>query len=369
MAWNCRLLSFLRCVACGFGLLFSTAAYSEPTLVIYADEQLLGRGSLGAAIFPTFEKKYRCKIKPVGFSDYGQFLSRLEFEQAKSNQTKTPARAHLLMGFDQSVWSRLKFYTESWGDDWIPEGYQQLRSETKIERDFLPFSYGILSFMVDLEQVKDKRLTEQLLSANLSVNDLLRPEWRRKVLLEDPRTSSVGLEFLLFTRSVFGDEVWKFWERFKSQWLTLTPEWEGAYRMFLHQEAPLVWSYVSSQAFHAKAGQQDRYRAVLFKEGQPYQVFGAALGGLSKRTKEETELSRRFLEFLISEEVQLLVPETFWILPARKNTSLPASFRDLPKPNRLTLSVPKPGEAKDLIHQWSLNVLSPQSKLTLKNEK
>jgi thiamine transport system substrate-binding protein len=144
------------------------------------------------------------------------------------------------------------------------------------------------------------------------------------------------LAFLLYSRDVLGKDVRKFWEGFRSQWLTLTPGWDEAYGLFMKGEAPLVWSYTTSQAFHRFHGDHEGiYQAYVFKEGQPVQIEGAALVKGAFKSEEERKLAREFMEFLISREAQELIPTRNWMFPVLKSASLPPAFKDVPRPTKL----------------------------------
>jgi thiamine transport system substrate-binding protein len=147
--------------------------------------------------------------------------------------------------------------------------------------------------------------------------------------------------------------------------LTLTPGWNAAYGLFLKKEAPFVWSYLTSQAYHSEMAREiaretdgktgkplPRYQAVLFKEGQPFQVEGAALIKGDAHSKESQILARKFLEFLISPEVQKMVPKKAWMMPVLKGIEVPDSFRDLPLPLRLVQTQTDPTEMTKLLSRW-----------------
>ena len=253
------------------------------------------------------------------------------------------------MGIDQRTWEQAKPYLEDWGS-WIPSGYSEILPELKVASGFLPFDYSVHAWMADREALEASKLP-----ATISVRDLLRPRWKRNLLLQDPRTSTPGLAFLLYTEQVLGAQVWEFWRALRSQWLTLAPGWDAAYSMFLRKEAPLVWSYTTSQAYHVelgKPGTEGRYFAVLFEEGQPVQIEGAALikGGVA--SDEQRKLARKFLEFLISPEVQKRIPLKNWMLPVRRNTVLPESFKNLPQPKRIVKTPVEAARLSAILSAW-----------------
>jgi thiamine transport system substrate-binding protein len=175
--------------------------------------------------------------------------------------------------------------------------------------------------------------------------------------LQDPRTSAPGLAFLLYTAAVYSEESTfkNFWDRFKTQWLTLPPSWSQAYGLFLKAEVPLVWSYTTSEAYHREKAdkkgllpsesERNRYRALLFEEGQPLHIEGAFVVSRTLK-KEEARLSplefralrnriQIFLDTLMSDEIQEAIPRTQWMFPARAGVRLPESFRQLPQPKKV----------------------------------
>jgi thiamine transport system substrate-binding protein len=300
-------------------LLVSAHARAEPELVIYTYDSFVAEGGLGPAILPLFEKRCGCKVKALGSGDGGQLLSRIQLDARASGP-----RAHLVLGLDQLGWARAKPWLEEWGS-WRPRGWEKIETAARGDPGFLPFDYGVFALMSD---------TKKLSKEPKSLADLRSPELKRSVILEDPRTSTPGLAFLLFTSDALGEGVWDFWKSFRSQWLTLAPGWDAAYGLFLKGEAPLVWSYVTSQAYHVEHGEKSRYRALVFDEGNPAQVEGAAIIKGSLRTEREKKLAREFLEFLLSPEAQAEVPRRNWMYPSVKGTKLPESYASLPRPKK-----------------------------------
>ena len=106
----------------------------------------------------------------------------------------------------------------------------------------------------------------------------------------------------------------------------MPPGWDAAYGLFLKGKAPLVWSYVTSEAYHRALG-STQYRAVILREGQPLQLEGAVI----VRDAADRELAGKFLEFLLSSDVQNQVAGTNWMWPAKKSASVPESFKALPR--------------------------------------
>jgi thiamine transport system substrate-binding protein len=324
-----------------------------PTLALYVYDSFIAKGGLGPAIFPLFEKKCGCKLKVLPSGDGGQLLTRLQIDAERG----VPG-AQVVVGMDEPTFERAKPWLEEF-KGWKPKGLSDLHSDLnasqRLASGFLPFDYGFFSFMAD-----HQALSEAKLSMPGKLTDLLAPQWKRNVILEDPRTSTPGMAFVLYADQVADMPPAEFWPKMKTQWLTLAPGWDSAYGIFLRKEAPLVWSYTTSQAYHEEHGDSAahrRYEAVLFDEGQPIQVEGIALVKKSfaegEAGKQQLRLAHEFLEFLISPEVQALIPHQQWMYPARKNVTLPASFTHVPRPKKIVHLKTKANEVSEALSQWS----------------
>ena len=325
----------------------------QPELVVYAYDSLVAKHGLGPEIFPIFEKQCGCHVKVLPSGDGGQLLSRLQLDAERGKPG-----AQVVIGLDQHLWDRAKNLIEPWGN-WKPRGFEKVEADYRVGKNgdgFLPFDYGVFAFMADELGLKKSKL-----ETPKKILDLLAPEWKRNIILEDPRTSTPGLAFLLYVESVFGEraesKVEDFWKKLSTQWLTLAPGWDGAYGLFLRQEAPLVWSYTTSQAYHVEHGDtQGRYKAVLFEEGQPIQIEGAALVKNSFKDEASRSRAQAFLEFLISPEVQNRIPKTNWMLPVLKGTPLPVSFQKLPQPKKIYRIESNAAQVTRSLGKWSHTV-------------
>ena len=314
-------------------------------LVVYSYDSFAAKGGLGAEVIPLFEAKCGCKVKLISVGSAGQLVTRIELDHKRGVST-----AHVALGLDANTFTQLNEFILPWGK-WRPRNFKNLLADAKLGVDFLPLEFGYFAWIVDRETFKKTQGLQAKFPKNLK--DLLHPALRRSLLLQDPRISTPGLSFLLYTDAVLRAGVGDYWKNFRSQWLTLTPSWSAAYGLFLKGEAPLVWSYTTSQAFHEENGAPDRFQAILFEEGQPIQVEGAVfLKGVDKDSLTFKQ-AREFLEFLISDEVQARVPLKNWMFPVVKNTRLPKSFQNLPHPQKTIHLRPSHEKISSLLHDWS----------------
>ena len=289
------------------------------TLDVLTHDSILAEGGLGEVLKKEFEAQSSASLRLVSAGDAGQILARVQISSVQP---------HIVLGLDQTLW---------------------MQGKELLEGEFQPYDQGYLTWMVDTEwfQKNNVELPEEL-------SDLLSPKLKRKLVLQDPRTSTPGLAFLILTHKVLGDGAKDFWKKLKKQWLTLTPGWDQAYGLFLKGQAAMVWSYQTSEAYHKKNGdEQGRYRAIFLKEGAALQVEGAALVKKREWTHSERELATQFFKILASNSVQEKIPLTQWMMPIKKDTLLPPEMAALKEPTAKTDLTLQPEELKSLLKSWS----------------
>lgn len=307
-------------------------AESPKSLTVYTYDSFAGKHSLGEALSERFEKKTKIKTDWVVFSSEGEALNQIVIEKEKT-------RADILIGVDTSLLARAKASgafrkTEIFTDFSFDSDHQ-----------FIPFDYGYLSLVYDSSYWK-KALPK-------SFDDLcFNPSFRNSVILEDPRTSSIGLGFLSWTHLVFAENRIKdFWSKMALQVFSVSPGWSGAYGLFLKNAAPFVVSYTTSPAYHIEKENRLTIKAMLFPEGHFRQVEGAAIVKYSKNIR----LAEQWISFLLSEEIQSLVPTHQWMYPVRKDVPLPVSFQKLPQVSKGLESDPSLIEKskKKWLREWT----------------
>ncbi|MBS1961283.1 MAG: extracellular solute-binding protein [Bdellovibrionales bacterium] len=366
---NARFLSrgFLA-LGIAVGLAVAPSRASGGDLVVYTYDTLSAKDGLGSLVAAAFKKKTGTAVKFVSVGDSGQLLSRVQLDGERKKAT-----AHLVLGMDQNLFPRLREFLEPLDPVKDVPFMKYVDREYWLADGFIPFDYGILAFIADTKKLSADDFPKKW-------KDLTKGRFKKSLLLEDPRTSSPGLGFVWgsmhaaaeaegeafppvsttednpATPKKTRDRFTEFWSDLKSQWVTLAPGWGAAYGMFTKGEAPLVWSYVTSEAYHrmkGAEGDRERYRAVVFEDGHPVQVEGA---GLLKNAPGGAAMRKRaieFLELLVSEEIQRQVPETQWMMPTRLGSKVPAAFQALPTvKRRFPLSATKE-KIDDVLADWS----------------
>ena len=193
----------------------------------------------------------------------------------------------------------------------------------------MPFDYAHFAVVYD---------TEKLKTPPTSLKELVEGNPEEKIVIQDPRTSTPGLGLLLWVRAVYGDKAPEAWAKLKDRVLTVTPGWSEAYGLFTKGEAPMVFSYTTSPAYHMIAEGTDRYQAAAFEEGHYLQIEVAGM----TTTGAKTRWRRNSSHFMTGPGFQDIIPETNWMFPAGKTDKpLNPAFDKLVKPAKTLIFSPE----------------------------
>lgn len=297
-------------------LFFSNKSVStaDTDLTIYAYDSFVSEWGPGPKIFPVFEEEYGIKVTVISAGDAGQVLQRAIIEKNNVN-------ADLLIGIDNNLLSTA--IAADVLEPYKSPNLKYLPAELIFDKTnhITPFDYGYFSINYDSEKITE---------VPTSLNDLLKPEYEKSLILMDPRTSSPGLGFMLWTISEFGDDFTNYWTELMPSVLTITDGWDSGYGLFTQGEAPMVLSYTTSPAYHAEYENTDRYRSAVFESGHYMQVEGISIVKNAKNRKA----AEMFVDFILEAKIQKEIPLTNWMYPVRQDTTLPESFKMAPKPDK-----------------------------------
>lgn len=285
----------------------------ENQLIIYSYNSFSGDWCAGPQIAKLFTEKTGIQVIFTECGDSGQLLARAISEQNEPY-------ADLVIGFDNSLVQKVLEstiflpYKPANADDLIPD---ELYRELNPNGMWLitPYDYSYFSFIYN---------TQSEIPAPECLEDLTKDVYRKKVILMDARTSTVGMGFDAWINKVYGDDASAFMKRLEPSVLTVSPGWSIGYGMFTNGEAPLVISYTTSPAYHIDSGEGNMYKALPFTDGHVRQVEGAAI----IRNAPNSQGARRFLDLLISEEAQKLIPKTQWMYPVNSKVELPECYNE-----------------------------------------
>jgi thiamine transport system substrate-binding protein len=319
----------------------SASSQAAETLTVYTYESFVAEWGPGPKVKTAFEKECGCTLNWVAVTDGVAMLNRLKLEGSGTE-------ADVVLGLDTNLTAEAKA-TGLFG----PHGQDAGKLTLPIawtDDTFLPYDYAHFAVVYDTEKLpKDK--------AYASLKDLVEGSPEQKIILEDPRTSTPGLGFLLWVKSVYGDKAGEAWAKLKPRILTTTPGWSEAYGLFTKGEAPMVLSYTTSPAYHIIAEKTERYQAMKFAEGHYLQV---EVAGLIEKSPEKA-LAQKFLAFMAGPGFQDAIPENNWMFPAGKTSApLAAAFDQMVKPDKTFLFTPE--EVADNRRAWIDEWLNAMSK-------
>ncbi len=300
----------------------SFASAEDKGLVVYTYDSFVSEWGAGPKIAPLFEKATGIKVKFVSKGDGGQLLSSLILE-------KDRAEADIALGLDNFL--APKALASGLFRAYAPSGYAALPAALKIDPSsrLIPYDYGNFAIVWD---------SEKLAKAPTSLEDLTKPEYAKKLILLDPRTSTPGLGFLAWTKAVYGPGWKDYWRRLRPSVLTLAPGWDQGYGLFTSGEAPLVLSYAADGAYHLEFEKTERYKALAFTDGFVKQT---EVAGILAKAKHPGN-AEKFMDFLISAECQRELPLTQWMYPVLPAVALPDSYRAAVRPTK-TLEIDPAG--------------------------
>jgi thiamine transport system substrate-binding protein len=296
----------------------SQASADAPKLTVYTYSSFIAEWGPGPKITPIFEQQCGCKIEWVSVGDGAALLSRLKLEGEK-----TPA--DIVLGLDTSLTAEATATGLM-----APHGVdlKTLKLPTAWnDPNFVPFDYGYFAFMWDTQQLKDPPK---------SLADLTTAGDGPKILLEDPRTSTPGLGLMLWLKTVYGDKAGDAWKGIAPKILTVSKSWDEAYGLFTKGEAPLVLSYTTSQAYHVMEDKTDRYKALIFPEGNYMEIEVAGM----LKSAPHPDLARKFLQFMVSPDFQKQIPTTNWMYPVVDGATPDGFDASAPQPQKSLLLPP-----------------------------
>ena len=299
-------------------------------VIIYAYDSFSGEWGPGPEIARLFKEKTGMEVIFADCEDGGQVLSKAILE-------KKDPYADVVIGIDNNLWKQA--YDEGILDSFVPSNANEVKAELWAKLNPLenivtdadvksskatltPFDFSPFAFIFN---------TKSGIEAPKCLEDLTKDVYAKKIILMDPRTSTPGLGFETWVKTVYGDRADDYMKRLEPSILTMTPGWSAGYGMFTDGEAPLVISYTTSPAYHIEYGEGDQFQALIFDDGHIMQVEGA---GIVKGAKNKKG-AQAFIEFLISPEAQNVIPLTQWMFPVNSTIALPKSYDYAPVPENI----------------------------------
>jgi len=305
----------------------SSSGYKDSqseSLVIYLLDSALSKELLEKTV-NLFAQRNSCQIGIEVFSDTNSMVEKLI-------QAREEPEASLVIGLDNTF---LPFVShEDILVSYKSENLNQVSTEFHFDRSYLltPYDYSYYAFIYDSQAITNPPLT---------FGNMQDGKWKNHMIIPDPRTSNDGLGMLVWSVSAFGENGFgHFWRSIKNNVLSISSSMDEAYSMFLSGEAPIVFSYTTTEAFHWVLESSSRYKALIPLEGG-FIHFNAV--GVVKDSPN-LDLAKKFVDYMLTRDFQKDIPTLEWMYPVNDQISLPPYFAQLPVPETILN-----GEVKNLL--------------------
>jgi len=293
----------------------ATAAWANtPELTVYTYDSFVSDWGPGPQVEEAFEAVCSCDLKLIGIEDGAALLARIKLEGASSD-------ADVVLGLDTNLVTAAK-ETGLFAEHSVTADYDLPIDWA--DPVFVPYDWGYFAFVHNADMAAPDSLQA------LADSDT-------KILIQDPRSSTPGLGLLMWVKAAYGEDAPAIWSGLSDNIVTVTKGWSEAYGLFLDGEADMVLSYTTSPAYHLIAEEDDSKAAALFSEGHYMQVEVAGkLAG-----SDQPELADQFLQFMVTDAFQSIIPTTNWMYPAvTPEGGLPDGLDTLATPGKSVLFSP-----------------------------
>lgn len=308
---------------------------SRPALKVFASSSFISQWGPGPWLKEAFEATCDCRVEFQDSADSNILIQRLKSEGRLGG-------ADVVLGFDQYdleiaqtglEWKKINFQ-----DYDLVDPVKQVINQS----NFIPYDYSLMAFVVRKSDFKD--LPKKL-------DDLLGPEFKGQIVMEDPRTSSPGLQFLLWLIQLKGEEkAFQFLSQFNQHIHSYAPSWSSAYGLFQKAQVKSTYSYVTSPIYHLLEDKSTDVVAVEMAEGHPIQTEFAGIPA----TCRNCELASQFISLLMSKEAQKVVMEKNYMFPAVKGVKEGTVFASVPNYKISDIKViPSVSDRERILKKWS----------------
>ena len=293
-------------------LLFTTLVKAEK-LTIYTYDSFVSEWGPGPIIEKQFEKNYEIDSELVAVDSAATLLNKVILEGKNT-------KADIVLGLDMNLFDIAKN-----SDLFDKHSLTNLNDKLNLpinweSKMFVPYNFGYFAFVYNNKNLKNPpKSMDELINST-----------KARIVIQDPRTSTPGLGLLTWMKALYGDDAKKNWSKLNKKIISVTKGWTDAYyNFFMAGEADIVLSYTSSPAAHIMFEENYDISASTFTEGN---YISVEFAGILKSSTNK-EMANNFLNFMLSDEFQSIIPSTNIMYPVT-NIKLPNAYNglEIPKP-------------------------------------
>ena len=313
-------------------LFISFSIYAEK-LTIYTYDSFVSEWGPGPIIEKIFEEKHNADVEFVAVDSAATLLNKVILEGDTS-------KADIVLGLDMNLFD-LAEQSELFTTHNINDINNLINLPLKWESNkFVPYNYGYFSFVYNEANLETppKSMDELINSTNA------------RIVIQDPRTSTPGLGLLTWMKALYGDKAGDEWKKLNKKIISVTKGWTDAYyNFFMAGEADMVLSYTTSPAAHIMFEERYDILATTFEEGNYITIEFAGI----LNNSQNKDLANKFLNFMLSEEFQSVIPSTNIMYPVTNIKDLPEAFDKLDVPKFIQMDPKEINKNKEKwIDEW-----------------
>ena len=284
-----------------FFILLNTVAHADNILKVGTYDSFAAEWGPGPDIEDGFEKICNCDLQFIATSQAGSLSSDI-FTNGKD----------VILGVEHND------FDISYNDDlWTY------------------YDYGYFAFIYDSSKLTNP---PKSMIDLINRNDL-------KIVVQDPRTSPVGMGLLRWMKSIFENEYQSNMKKLNKKIITYTPGWTEAYGMFLDGNADIVLSYSTSPYYHQEYENESKYQAIIFEEGHlPTKEIVYV-----RNDSPNKELGQQFINFLLKKQVQEIIAQKNIMYPVNEE-AVPERMKSLVEP--VAINYVGSLSAGELVEEW-----------------
>lgn len=270
------------------------------------------------AVIAAFEAQHQVKVQFLKAGDVGSALN-------KAILSKGSPLADVFYGVDNTFLSRA--LQEDIFEPYAAPLLKEIPAEFQLDpqQRALPVDYGDVCLNYDRAY-----FAEQGIQPPQNLADLLKPEYRSLLVVQNAALSSPGLAFLLATIGVYGEAGYlDYWKQLVENDVKVVNDWETAYytEFSVHGGTrPIVVSYSSSppaEVIFAETPLDEPPTGVVTEGRSCFRQIEFV--GVLKGTKNRS-LAEKWIDFMLDQTFQEDLPLQMFVFPVNPKAKLPEAF-------------------------------------------
>jgi len=277
--------------------------------------------SVSKDVIQAFTASTGIDVKFVQGGDAGEVVNRAIL-------TKDRPIADVLYGVDNSLLVRAK--NAGIFEPYLSPRLADVEPAYRFDPDHMvtPIDVGYVNLVADRAALRAAGVP---IPSRLS--DLAEPAYKNMLVVENPATSSPGLDFMLTTVAHFGrghpGDWLDYWAELRDNGVEVTSGWDEAYNSAFSRyggDRPIVVSYSTDPAaevIFAKTKLTESPVESILCDGCVYRQIEAA--GILKGTRHR-RAAEAFIDFMLSKRFQEDMPLNMFVYPVVEGASVPQAF-------------------------------------------